>query len=155
MAIGSTPTIMIFCDNDSRWQLQYDEEEGQDLWFNPGMGLVLPPGSVPQCQVQNSNSGKCAPYSARLVLNISFIIPATYSTRRGHIPPRSEITLCDRVLRFPFATMAQLASTIPGGNVASPQGHGITEYSVISRTALHELTHAWPARQLGSTYRLF
>jgi len=129
MALGSTPTIMIFCDNDKRWVSQYDEQEKQNLWFNPGMGLVLRPGKVPQCQIQNSNA-------------------VTYSTGTGHTP-RSEITMCDRVLQVPYATMAQLVALAPGGNVASPGEYGITEYAVISRTALHELSHAWPSRQWG------
>jgi hypothetical protein len=51
--------------------------------------------------------------------------------------------------------MAQLIALAPGGNVASFGNYGITDYSVISRTALHELAHAWPARGWGSTYRRF
>jgi len=55
--------------------------------------------------------------------------------------------MCDRVLDVEYATMAQLVALAPGGNVASPGEYGITEYAVISRTALHELTHAWPSQQ--------
>jgi hypothetical protein len=63
--------------------------------------------------------------------------------------------MCDRVLQVPYATMQKLIDVAPGGNVESPGKYGITYYGVISRTALHELAHAWPARSLGGTYRPF
>lgn len=70
-------------------------------------------------------------------------ISATYSS----VDPvkKSSITLCNRLLQRPYATLDELRQK-GITNIASPQGKSIDDYGFISRTVLHEFTHAWPNR---------
>jgi len=99
MALGSTPTIMIFCDNDERWVEKYDERRKQNLWFNPGVERFLPPQKKPSCKtLTRCNAGKCALHSAHvdvwfLTYHSLFQLPTTprgATTRHG---PKSQCAI--------------------------------------------------------------
>lgn len=59
---------------------------------------------------------------------------------------KSSLTLCDLVLQRPWATVDQFKQQ-GVQSFASTAGRSINDYNFISRTVLHELTHAWPNRR--------
>ncbi|KAL9617308.1 MAG: hypothetical protein Q9160_007888 [Pyrenula sp. 1 TL-2023] len=121
----ATSAIRIFCDSDDRWQTQTDAATGKKMLFDPHSGIARDASRTPTCKKGGTQLG------------------ATYSS----IDPvkKSSITLCNRLLQRPYATVDELRQK-GITNFASPQGKSIDDYGFISRTVLHEFTHAWPNR---------
>ncbi|KAI9781659.1 MAG: hypothetical protein M1839_005876 [Geoglossum umbratile] len=122
---GTDATVTVYCDNDNRWVKQNDPN-GNEVWWDAAMKIA----------------GKKDPGCKRG----PGALAVTYSNTKVS---RSAITMCDTIFRRPYATIQEIIDSAPNGDLASPPGEGITDYNVVSRTALHELAHAFPARTHG------
>ncbi|KAF2197827.1 hypothetical protein GQ43DRAFT_483826 [Delitschia confertaspora ATCC 74209] len=122
---ASSSALRIFCDNDDRW-VEKENVDGKKYLFDPHTGIAREVSRTPSCKKTDKA-----------------VAGVTYST--ADPIRKSSITLCNTALKRSFVTVDAFKQT-GSKSFATPDGFTIDNYNFISRTVLHELTHAWPNR---------